>query len=135
MTDKKKILIVEDEPSLLEMYKLYFERAGYEVIISENGLNTLDVAIEKKPNLILLDILMPKVDGWEVLKQLKSDPETKLIPVIVFSNLAQSDEIQKGLDLGADEYLIKSNLTPKELLSKIQSLLPKSDADTQITSR
>ncbi len=119
--EKKKILIAEDEPSLSEMYKLYFERAGYEVFHVQNGQECFEAAKEKNPDIILLDILMPKVNGWEVLENLKRDVTTKSIPIFIFSNLAQSGEIEKGLELGADEYLIKSDLTPKELLARIEN--------------
>lgn len=123
--DKKKIIIAEDEPILIDMYKLYFERAGYQVLNAENGRQCIDVAKAEKPDLILLDILMPKLDGWEVLKNLKTDPETKKIPILVFSNLGQTQEIQKGLDLGADDYVIKSDMTPKELLEKVEGMIAK----------
>jgi DNA-binding response OmpR family regulator len=83
----------------------------------------VEVAEKNPPDIILLDILMPRVNGWEVLGKLKKNDKTKNIPVLIFSNLAQADEIQKGLDLGADEYLVKSNLTPKELLVKIEKSL------------
>jgi len=125
MSQNKKIIIAEDEPVLIEMYKLYFERAGYEVLKASNGRECIDFVKNEKPNIILLDILMPKVDGWEVLKQLKTDPETKKIPILVFSNLGQTQEIQKGLDLGADDYVVKSNMTPKELLEKVEGMLNK----------
>ena len=121
----KKILITEDELGLLEMYKLYFERAGYEVVDASDGKMGIYLAKQEKPALILLDILMPQTDGWAMLKELKSDPETKDIPIIIFSNLAQTEEIQRGLDMGADQYLVKSALTPKELLAKIQATLDK----------
>lgn len=125
MSQNKKIIIAEDEPVLIEMYKLYFERAGYEVLKAGNGRECIDFVKKEKPNIILLDILMPKLDGWEVLKQLKADPETKQVPILVFSNLGQTQEIQKGLDLGADDYVIKSNMTPKELLEKVEKMIKK----------
>lgn len=119
----QKILIIEDEPGLLEMYKLYFERAGYQVFDALEGELGLEIAKEKKPDLILLDILMPEMSGWEVIKKLKSNPETNQILILVFSNLAQLEEIQKGLALGADDYIVKTDLTPKELLVKVEQKL------------
>jgi two-component system phosphate regulon response regulator PhoB/two-component system alkaline phosphatase synthesis response regulator PhoP len=119
----KKIIIAEDEPNLIEMYKLYFERAGYEVFIAENGNQCIELAKSEKPDLILLDIIMPKMDGWQTLTTLKGDPETKQIPILVFSNLGQTQEIQKGLDLGADDYVVKSDMTPKELLEKVEQMI------------
>lgn len=127
MSQNKKIIIAEDEPVLIEMYKLYFERAGYEVLKADNGRECIDFVKKEKPDIILLDILMPKIDGWEVLRQLKTDPETKLIPILVFSNLGQTQEIQKGLDLGADDYVIKSDMTPKELLEKVEGMIRKKE--------
>lgn len=126
---KKKILITEDEPGLLDMYKLYFEHAGYEVIDAADGKIGVEFAKKEKPDLILLDILMPQIDGWAMLKELKSDPATKAIPIVIFSNLAQTEEIQRGLAMGADQYLVKSALTPKELLTKVQGLLDKSPSE------
>ena len=123
MPQKKKILIIEDEPGLLEMYKLYFERAGYQVFDALGGELGLEIAKKEKPDLILLDILMPGVNGWEVIKKLKSNPETNQILILVFSNLAQLEEIQKGLALGADDYIVKTDLTPKELLAKVGRML------------
>jgi len=125
MSQNKKIVIAEDEPILIEMYKLYFERTGYEVLKAGNGRECINFVKKEKPDIILLDILMPKLDGWEVLKQLKTDPETKQIPILVFSNLGQTQEIQKGLDLGANDYVIKSNVTPKELLEKVEGMIKK----------
>lgn len=119
----KKILIIEDEPSLLEMYKLYFERAGFEVLAVNNGRPGLELAKNKKPDLILLDILMPDVNGWQVIKELKGHPQTNQIPILVFSNLGQAEEIQKGLNLGADDYIVKTDLTPKELLAKVERMI------------
>lgn len=127
MSQNKKIIIAEDEPILIEMYKLYFERAGYEVLKADNGRECIDFVKKEKPDIILLDILMPKLDGWEVLKQLKTDPETKQIPILVFSNLGQTQEVQKGLDLGADDYVVKSNVTPKELLEKVEGMIRKKE--------
>jgi DNA-binding response OmpR family regulator len=121
--DKKKIIIAEDEPTLMGMYKLYFERAGFEVIGVENGGDCIDSAKKDNPDLVLLDIMMPKVNGWEVLKNLKNDPKAKQIPILVFSNFAQPQEIQRGLDLGADEYVVKSDLTPKEVLDKVNQMI------------
>lgn len=124
-SNQKKIIIAEDEPTLTEMYRLYFERAGYQVFSVGNGKECLDFAKQEKPDLILLDIIMPKMDGWQTLTALKNDPETKQIPVLVFSNLGQTQEIQKGLEMGADDYVVKSDMTPKELLVKVEEMINK----------
>ncbi len=120
---KKKILMIEDEPVLVEMYKLYLEKFGFEVLSASDGQTGLEIARQKTPDLILLDILMPAEDGWEVIKSLKSDSETRCVPVVIFSNLAQIKEIEKGLRLGAYDYIVKAELTPKELAEKVASIL------------
>ena len=119
----KKILIIEDEETLLAMYRARFEKSGYEVFAVSNGRPGIEIAQREKPDLILLDILMPNQDGYEVIQILKKDPKTKKIPVLVFSNLAQPEEIEKGLKLGADDYVIKTDLTPTELLNKVERMI------------
>ncbi len=123
ISKKKKILMIEDEPMLVEMYRLYLEKSGFDVLSAADGQTGLEMAKQKNPDLILLDILMPCEDGWEVIKILKSDSETRCIPVVFFSNLAQIEEIEKGLRLGADDYIVKVKLTPKELAEKVASML------------
>lgn len=115
-----KILIVEDEPFLLELYEIKIEQAGFIVIKAADGQAGLSLTQLELPDLILLDILMPKIDGYEMLKKLKEDKRTKKIPVIIFSNLSQRKEIEKGLKLGAKDFIIKSSVTPAELVNKIK---------------
>ncbi len=127
MVKKKiKILVVEDESFLLELYEMKLEQAGYEVIKASNGEEGISLAQLELPRLILLDILMPKVDGYEMLKELKSSNKTKNIPVIIFSNLSQKEEIEKGLKLGAKDFIIKTSITPTELEAKVKEYLNKS---------
>ncbi|MFA6215941.1 MAG: response regulator [Patescibacteria group bacterium] len=121
--NKTKILIVEDEEALLDLYAIKLEQSGYDVIKAGNGEAGKSLAALELPNLILLDILMPKVDGYEMLKELKSNPKTKKIPVIIFSNLSQKDEVEKGLRLGAKDYIIKTSITPTELITKVKEYL------------
>ncbi|MFA6410480.1 MAG: response regulator [Candidatus Buchananbacteria bacterium] len=121
MAKKKiKILIVEDETFLLDLYHTKLEQCGYDVIKAGNGEEGESLAKLETPDLILLDILMPHVDGYEMLRQLKSDPKTKGISVIIFSNLSQKEEIEKGLKLGASDFIIKTSLTPTELANKVK---------------
>ncbi|MDD2807584.1 MAG: response regulator [Patescibacteria group bacterium] len=121
--DKKKILIVEDEPFLLEMYGLKLSQVGFDTVKAANGEEGLSLAQLENPDLILLDILMPKVDGYGMLKALKASVKTKKIPVIIFSNLSQKEEIEKGLKLGASDFIIKTSVTPSELESKVKDFL------------
>ena len=120
-----KILIVEDESSLLDLYSMKLEQAGYQVIKAPNGAEGFSLASTEIPNLILLDLLMPKVDGYEALKKLKNNAKTKKIPVIIFSNLSQKEEIEKGLKLGANDFIIKTSVTPTQLEQKVQKFLNK----------
>ena len=117
---KKRVLIVEDEPSLLELYRLALEQAGFVVFTAVNGDAGYLLAKGNPVDLILLDILMPKVDGYEALRHLKNDPDTKEIPVIIFSNLSQKEEIEKGLKLGAKDFVVKTSVTPKALVEKVK---------------
>lgn len=121
---KQKILVVEDEEFLLDLYVTKLEQSGYEVVKANNGAEGLSLAQLESPNLILLDILMPQIDGYEMLKRLKIDKKTKNIPAIIFSNLSQKQEIEKGLKLGAKDFIIKTSVTPTELESKVKKYLP-----------
>lgn len=116
---KKKILIVEDDNFLVGLYTTKFELEGFEVYTAEDGEKGYKTAKEKKPDIILLDILLPKLDGFEVLKKLKKGADTKSIPVILLTNLSQKNDVQKGLDLGAVDYLIKAHFMPSEVVLKV----------------
>lgn len=122
---KMKILIVEDESFLLDLYQIKLEQAGFEVVKAGNGNEGVSLARLEQPDLILLDILMPEIDGYEMLAKIKSDPKTKKIPVIIFSNLSQKEEIEKGLKLGASDYIIKTSITPAQLEEKVKEFLKK----------
>jgi len=125
MADKKKILIIEDEKNLADMYKLRFEQGDYQVLAAYNGFPGVEMAIKEKPDLVLLDIIMPYKDGYQVIQDLKREPQTKDIPIIIFSNLGQKEEIEKGLKLGAVDYLVKTDLTPSEALEKVRAFFEK----------
>jgi DNA-binding response OmpR family regulator len=123
MPDKKKILIIEDEDMLSTMYKVKFENEGYEAYTASNGADGLEMAPKILPNLILLDIIMPKIDGFAVLKKLKEDPKTKDIPVIMLTNLGQDEDISRGKEMGSAGYLIKANNTPAEVVDKTKGFI------------
>ena len=122
---KVKILVVEDEEFILDLYVTKLEQSGYDVIKASNGEEGLSLAQLEKPILILMDILMPKVDGYAMLKKLKETAATKNIPAIIFSNLSQKSEIEKGLELGAKDFIIKTSITPAQLEEKVQEFLKK----------
>ena len=123
MPNKKRILLIEDETDLVELYKLKLEEAGYELKTATKGYEGLELAKKEEPQLILLDIILPQMDGFAVLKELKSDKATQHIPIILLTNLGQKTDIEKGQKLGADDYLVKANLTPTQIIAKIKSYL------------
>lgn len=120
---KVKVLLVEDDPNISEMYRIKFQEEGYDISTTSKGSEGLDIAKKEKPDIILLDIILPEMDGFAVLESLKSDPATKSIPVIMLSNLGQASDIEKGKKLGAVDYLVKANYTPAQLIEKVQTLL------------
>ncbi len=119
----KKILIIEDDRFLRELIarKLVSEKFDIlEAVDGEKGLKTLK---EKKPDLVLLDLILPGIDGFEVLTQMKNDPALSSIPVIILSNLGQREDVERGLKLGAVDYLVKAHFTPNEIIGKIKQSL------------
>lgn len=125
MPKKVKILLVEDDSFLLGMYATKFELDGFKVIMAEDGEKAVRVALKELPDIILLDIVLPKLSGFEVLKQLKQESATAKIPVILLTNLSQRDEIEQGLKMGAEDYLIKAHFMPSEVVEKIKKVLNK----------
>ncbi len=119
----KKILLVEDDPFLIDIYSTKLGEAGFKVFIVKDGEKVLETAKSNKPNLIILDIVLPGVDGWQILKQIKQESGLKETKIIILSNLSQKEEIEKGLSLGADRYFIKSDYTPSQVLEEINKLL------------
>jgi len=117
---KKTILLVEDDTMISAMYKTKFEQSGFEVLMADNGADGLELALTKKPDLILLDIIMPQLDGFTVLERLKMSSKTKNISVFLLTNLGTEEDIQRGQELGAKDYLVKANLTPAEVLDKVK---------------
>jgi len=118
-----KILLVEDDTFLVEMYTTKFELEGFEVVAAEDGKKGLEMVTKENPDIILLDILMPKMDGFAVLEALKKDKATANIPVILLTNLGQKDDVKRGFEMGADGYLIKAHFMPSEVVEKIKKIL------------
>ncbi len=121
--DPKKILLVEDDKFLSEMYATKLTASGFDVEVSFDGQDALTKIKEKKPDLILLDIVLTKMDGFELLQLLRKDDSTKEISVIILTNLGQKEEVEKGLKLGANDYIIKAHFTPTEVVAKAKKLL------------
>ena len=120
-----KILIIEDEEFLRGMINRKLTAGGFEVIESIDGEDGLEKAKNEKPDLILLDLILPGINGFDVLAKIKEEPLTASIRVIILSNLGQREEIKKGLALGAVDYLVKAYFTPDQIMEKIQKVLNK----------
>jgi len=114
----KKILLADDDPYISRAYSFALGKAGFEVIKAVNGKEVLAQAIATTPDLILLDQIMPEMDGFETLQALKSDPRLAQIPVILFTNLEQPSDVEKGRELGAVDYVVKAEVTMKEVVEK-----------------
>jgi len=119
----KKILIIEDDEFLRELIGQKLTREGYIIVEAEDGERGIEAVKKEKPDLVLLDLILPGVDGFEVLSQIKKDPSTAQVPVLILSNLGQKDDIERGLKLGAVDYLIKAQFTPGEIVKKIAKVL------------
>ena len=121
----KKILFIEDEYALQKTFGEVLKQEGYEMISALDGEVGLRLAKSQKPDLILLDLILPKVHGFTVLKKLKESPETKDIPIIVLTNLERMEDVDKAIELGAKTYLVKAQYTLDEVIEKIKNTLAK----------
>lgn len=119
----KKILIIEDDKFLRELIAQKLLKDNYDIAEAVDGEAGMKSVKEEKPDLILLDLILPGIDGFEVLARVKADPMLSQIPVIILSNLGQKDDIERGLKMGAVDYLIKAHFTPAEIISKIKGVL------------
>lgn len=118
-----KILIIEDDYFIRELYERQLSKKDYEVIVAADGAEGLVKATDEKPNLILLDIMLPKLNGLDLLGTLKAKDETLNIPVVLLTNLGQESVIKEGFKLGAKGYLIKSAYTPEQIVAEVESFI------------
>jgi len=123
-----KILFIEDDPLIVKIYSTRLTADGYQVFSADNGQDGLKVVDQNTPDLIVLDIMMPKIDGFGVLEKLRASPKTKQIPILVYSNLAQEEEIARAKSMGATEFIVKANLSPTDMVEKIKSYLKQTPA-------
>jgi DNA-binding response OmpR family regulator len=119
-----RVLVVDDDPVIQKLLKVNFEMEGYEVLSAADGAEGLDQAKSGNPDIIILDVMMPKMNGLEVLAALKADAETDTIPVILLSAKAQAGDVQAGLDRGANAYVTKP-FDPLDLLDRVGTLIKK----------
>ena len=125
--DKKySLVLVEDDEFLASIYQTKFDMEGFKVSIAGNGEEGLKLVEKKMQDIVLLDILLPKLDGFAVLERLKSNPKTKHIPVILLTNLGQKDDVDRGVELGAADYLIKAHFKPSETVDKVRKIIAQS---------
>jgi DNA-binding response OmpR family regulator len=118
----RKIMIIEDDKSLQEIYKINFEVAGFDVVIEGDGLSGISTVVEKKPDIILLDIMMPNMDGFAFLRAVKENTSIS-VPVVVCSNLSDKETYDKAFAAGASAVLLKVDYSGKELVQKIEGIL------------
>ncbi len=119
----KSILLVEDDPFLIDIYTTKLKEAGFSIKVAINGEEAIRKIKEKKPDLVILDIVLPQMDGWAILREIKSEPKFKNLKVIILSNLGQKEEVEKGMDLGAIKYLIKAHYTPSQVVEEIKKII------------
>ncbi|MGB2762342.1 MAG: response regulator [Minisyncoccales bacterium] len=117
------VLLVEDDTFLIDIYTTKLEQDGFSVRVAKNGQEAFELLKKEIPDILVLDIVLPQIDGWEVLSELKKNAQWKAIPVIILSNLGQKAEVKKGLDLGVQKYLIKAHYTPEEVVEEIKKIL------------
>jgi DNA-binding response OmpR family regulator len=121
--DEIRVLFVEDDPTVAQMYRLKLELDGYQVVMAKDGEEGLRLASDVRPDIVFLDIRLPKVDGFAVLESLRTCEETKNVPVVILSNYGERELVERGLKLGALEYLIKSQTTPANLSRGVEGWL------------
>lgn len=121
----KKIVIVEDDKFLRELISQKLTKENYQVVEAFDGEDGIKKIKEEKPDLVLLDLILPGIDGFEVLSKMKEDTSFTNTPVIIFSNLGQKEDVEKGLKLGAIDYMIKAHFTPGEIIEKVNKVLEK----------
>jgi len=121
--DRVRVLFVEDDPSVAQMYKLKLELDGYDVVVAPDGEKALELARSDRPDIVFLDIRLPKLDGFGVLEALRNEPKTERLPVVILSNYSERELIDRGLRLGALDYLIKTQTTPAHLSSGLEKWL------------
>ena len=122
-TSAVSLLVVEDDKFYANIYRVKFAKEGFDTRLASDGDEALKMAREKKPSLILLDLIMPRKDGFETLKELKADPELKDIRVVVFSNLSQDEDVKRVMDASAHDYIVKANISLQDMVSRVKGYL------------
>lgn len=121
--DKIKILLAEDDLQLIDMYKKKFELEGFDVLLAEDGRKALEILKKEIPDIVLLDIMMPEVNGIEVLKEIRETPEMKDLLVVMLTNLGNESTAEEIYKYGATDYIVKSEMTPMQVADKVKEIL------------
>ena len=127
MRTKETLLLIEDDPLLIDIYSTKFKEAGFEVQVAASGEKALPLLRSVSPSVIIMDIVLPHVDGWELLAADQKQKNLRHTKIVVLSNLGQKEEIEKGISLGADRYLIKAHFTPSQVVEEVRQLLVTND--------
>lgn len=118
-----KILLVEDDPMLQDIYLTKFKEKGFDVALAADGQMVIPELHKAKPDLMLLDIVLPLKDGWEVLSEVRKDPRWNDVKIVILSNIGEASDVEKGFAMGANLYLIKAHFTPSQVVDEINKLL------------
>ena len=119
----KTILFVEDDPFLIDIYTKKLKKSGFNTKVADSGEKAINMIRDAKPDILLLDIVLPEIGGWEIIKKIKENPEMADLKIVILSNLGQRAEVEKGLSLGAVRYLIKAQYTPSEVIEELKKIL------------
>jgi two-component system alkaline phosphatase synthesis response regulator PhoP len=134
MPQKKKILIVDDEKQLVSLIRLHMEMAGYEALVARDGEEAMEIVKKERPDLMILDLMIPKVDGWEVCKRLRAESGIRNIPVIMLSARTSTADKLRGFECGADDYVTKP-FSPRELTVRVKRVLARAEDDFTVPKR
>jgi DNA-binding response OmpR family regulator len=122
---RKLVLVADDDPDILDLVTFRLDRAGYEVVQARDGQEALDTALARAPDLCVLDVMMPRLDGYEVTRRLREAESTRSVPVILLTARAQESDVERGFDVGATDYMRKP-FSPQELRARVEALLARS---------
>ncbi|MDP3769826.1 MAG: response regulator [Candidatus Sungbacteria bacterium] len=122
-TKEVKILVIDDDPFILDMYVLKFKDQGFQIDTATDGKAGLEKIKSFKPDIVLLDVVMPKMDGFDVIKKLKEENEPRTFKILFLTNFGQKEDVERGMQLGADGYIIKAHFTPSEVVVKVKEVL------------